>query len=674
MVIKDSIIYARRAGGLEELNINNHETKYHWAGYYVLESIVADTGNTYVYMSGNSRYIGRYNHNTNKYENISNGNLQNKQLGDIDVASNGKVWVTTTNTFKNVAIYDGSNWILYPNPANIYWGFGKIKVINDSSAYLLYASQIYKFHNGIYDSVYTLPSSGAYFSDWDVDAGGGLWIAATNKLIHLQNSNAFIYDASNTPIGTDQFLNVKVGANGHVWTAGNKNKLLEFDGTAWQARALPGFDNSIENFFLDKLSNPKVMSTTSNGIHHLLLYNGSNWSTIPFPFMPFKQAKEMGAASNTYSGALLFATNEGLFTVTQNFSLSGFSDTTTVPHADDVTCFTDNDPNYTPAFGSHEGVCSLPGFDNSQLPSKNVNHICFYNGTYYIGTDSGLVTYNGIFYNNINTSNSPLPSNKITYVTVNNSYCGNYNVLYVGTDNGLAVYQNAQWTVYSTGNIQVNNFYVTGAASFCGDSAVYISTLGNGLIQAYPHGSYNLFNTSNGKLLDDTLHYIKDVQLGECGQFLILGTQHHGLASTGFYNAPLSFNYDTLDWNSGQPIHSSMAIEMFSNSGIGGYIVSTNAGYYSISICGGVPESKETKHQLNWLQQNNQLIVSAPVKFNGKGTIILSNMLGQTVIESDCDTRNGATKLDINNLSSGIYMIRLNIGDETGFSKVILSR
>lgn len=669
ILIHDSLIYTLRGGGIEILNTNTHATDYLWAGYYPVNNIVADTGNTIVFLK-NSNFIGKFDGNTNRYENIWPDSLSSVHLSDIDISSDGKVWAVTWNGTHEVAVYNGIAWSFYPNLYN-YYGFSGVKVINDTSAYVVGNRTIYRFHEGIYDSLYTIQYPAAYdFKDWDADQAGNIWFAVSDTLIHIYEGTVTYFDGSNTPLGNDQFLHVMIGANNHVWTAGNTNNIMEYDGAIWHLKSLQS-NSAIENFTLDSQNYPWVIA--KNNTPQLNKFDGVNWSVIEFPFMPLRNVKAVGLSGGYGSPEEYFANNEGIFRTDGFNNLNDFNDSSSVSHADDVICFSDNNPGYNPVFGSHSGIGNLYDFLNSELPSSKVNHICYYNNTYYIATDSGLLAYNGILYNVINSSNSPLPSDKITYVSAGNSnYCSNANALFVGTDKGIAIYQNAEWKVYDSTTIPVNNFYVTGAMPACFDTAIYVSTLGSGLIKLYPHGGYDMLNTSNGQLLDDSLYYIFEAQLGDCGEYVLMGTGHHGIAYAITYYQQLNFDYDTLfNYNGNIKIHSSKTAAMSQSNSY--CLVGTDSLVYLLMFCGAVNQEPQPK-ELKWYQQDNDLTITVPEKFFGDGNILLMDMLGKTVIERDCDTRSGNIKMDISNLTSGIYIFRLSVGNKTGFSKVAISR
>ena len=508
ILIMDSTIYTFRSGGMEAMNTTTHATSYHFANYFQMTAITSDTGNNYVYLKG-SNYIGRYNNINHHYENILHDSLLNKQYTDIGVSPDGKIWVVTANISKELLIYDGVNWQTFHSPYYLYYGYNGIRVVNDTLAYLFTGNQFFDFHNGQFDSLYTIPSVvGYYYEDYDADQSGNVWIAARYKLIHINGNNVTIYDSLNTPLVNDEFLHVKIGTNGHVWTAGNKSKLLEFDGSTWQVRSLPSNYISIENFSLDSQNNP--WSIVGGTVPRLYKYSSGSWTYIDFPFMPLSKVKTIGTLSNNYNPYGSFANDEGIFSVifSSNY-LYNFSDTSNYQYANEATSFVDNEPNtYSPTFGTNHGIQALSGFNNTLLPNDTINHICYDNGTYYIATNNGLVAYNGILYTNINTSNAPLPSNKITYVTTGDLYCSNTQALYIGTDKGVAIYQNAQWQIFDSSNVSLISFYVTGIQPPCwGDTSIYVSTFGSGLIALYPGSGYDLYNTANGKLLDDTLYH-----------------------------------------------------------------------------------------------------------------------------------------------------------------------
>ena len=544
MMIDDSILYITNHRGLEKINLDDYSISYIWKEFYPVKGIIADTGNTYVCRSDNHKVL-KYNYNTSLYENIWTGIVENKTVTDIEVAQDGKVWAVTANISKDVAIYNGDEWEVFPYPGYIYYGFRGIKLVNDSLAYLLAGNTFYSFHNGVFDTLFT--NYGPTINHWDVDNDGNLWAARGEDLIYIFNDNITIYDTTNCPIGTDDFKIVEIGSNGHVWTCGNSNKLLEFDGTTWQVHSLPSLYAEIENFTLDSQNKPWIVFYNYQG-RQLCTPNGDDWTINHILFMPLTNVKAIGLKTG-YNNYGYFANDQGFFIIHMNsFSIHSFwSPSSTYPFTDDITCFADYSitPAVIPVYGTNSGVGGIQDFDNDQLPSLHVNHITYKDGTYYIATDNGLVAYNGILYTQINTSNSPLPSDEITFVTTDNDWYAESGGLYIATDKGVAIYKNAQWFVYDSTNIPLNNASVSGVLPSPYDDGTYISTLGNGLIKVFPNGDYEVFNTTNENLLDDTLFYVRHMPLMMGRDYVVYRYNHHRDAYTNSWSQNY-FNYDTF--------------------------------------------------------------------------------------------------------------------------------
>ncbi|MGZ4067343.1 MAG: Periplasmic ligand-binding sensor domain-containing protein [Bacteroidia bacterium] len=81
------------------------------------------------------------------------------------------------------------------------------------------------------------------------------------------------------------------------------------------------------------------------------------------------------------------------------------------------------------------------------VPSRKVNALAIDPAhNVWIGTDSGLVKFDGITFTSFNTTNSGISSNKVVSVT-----CGGGNI-YAGTYSGLAVFNGSSFTNYNHAN------------------------------------------------------------------------------------------------------------------------------------------------------------------------------------------------------------------------------
>jgi hypothetical protein len=665
----DSTIYLIRHGGLEAINTSDFSIQHNWTDYHI-RKIVADTSGTFVYLK-DSDFIGRYNPATGEYDDIWPDDFSNKYLVDIDAAPDGKIWALTSGQYSEVAIWNGMSWQFFSYEEFTY-GYGSgIYFINSNKAMILAGNLFFEFQDGNFDSVYF---NAAYFiKDWDVDEAGNLWAAAGPVLIHSFEGETEIFDSLIIPVGNDEFLHVIIGSNGHVWTAGNTNYVYEYTGTGWDVHQVYPYIHDIENLTLNEQDLPWVVAH-SYDLRRLLKPEGNTWTDHIIPFMPFSNPKAVGIKNYYSSNSGYFASESGYFQINLiTMDLVNFMDSTVHPFANNITCFSENDSdeNYYISYGTNHGVYGIQGFDNSQLPSQHVNSICQDYGTYYIATDSGLTTFNGIFYYHFNTDNSPLPSNKITSVTTNYTNCfwsGNGNGLYVGTDKGLAIYQNAQWTVYDSTNINISDFYVTGILPSCNNDETYVSTLGNGMVRIFQNGEYELYNTTNGSFPDDSLYYVKWMSLMECGDFIVVGTRHHGFGYASSWQ-PEYFEFLT-EYGETQIPYSASAVNGFGHSI---NIVSSDNCFFILTPCGSVPEPK-TEQQFKWYQQSEKLTVILPEEFKGTGNIKFTDMTGRTLIETETMISSNKIDLNVEHISNGIYIFSIDNGLKKGYCKVLLTR
>jgi hypothetical protein len=596
-------------------------------------------------------YLGVYDTTSHDWTNINAGQFASSDISGIDLSPNGDFWISS---YHKLGIYSGGNWNIIPTNS-----YGTIRVVNDTSAYFG-NYDLFRYHNGVFDTLPQLPA-GAIPRDMDVAPNGDLWVAAETKLVHYSGNNSQSFDSANTPLGTDKFLRVVIGNNGHVWTSGSASKLYEYDGANWTTHQLPYY-YPVENFTLDSIDHPWVISADiyQGQCRHSSLYiwNGNTFNPgINFTFNPYLEIKSI--ANNAV------ANDDGIFIFNFNFyyyfSFNQFVGGWDYPKTSDLNCLRVHDPTGSTSindimFGTDYGVLNpgyyYPGLDTSVLPNDTINYIDNYNGSDYICTNQGLLIYNGVIYNTFDTSNSPLPSNKITYISVAPTSPA---TLWIGTDQGFAEYYNGQWTVYDSATIGSNNFYVTGILSY--DTTIYVSTLGNGLIEFYSSGGHLIRNTSNGNFADDSLYYVVRVEIPSCfpGYEILTGTNSHGIAEID----PLASTIVYSNTTTGFPFDQSKAgVDLFSTSGY--YLIATNSGLYYSSDCVGIINTKPTA-----------FINIFPNPASGSFTIAncadtdleIFDMYGASVLS--IHSFESETKIDLSDKSSGVYLIRCKGADQT---------
>ncbi len=653
VMIQDSSLYEGRRC-LQIKNIVSGQTEYRWANHAQLYMLLPDKHGNYIFLKDNS-FIGVYDTILQDYVNINTGPLANITITSIGLSPNGNIWAAG---YQQLGLYNGSTWQVYP-----YYGYREIKVIDDSSAYLT-GNPFLKFHNGTFDTLFYLPTN-VYFRDWDIDSLGNLWIAGTNKLIYAHDTTMVFFDSTNTPVGSEKFSKVVVGKNGHVWTCGAKQNLFEYDGTSWTTHALPSNNIYIDNFNLDSLSRPWVIGGDlfNNQFSNMNIYvwNGSNFnSPIDFKFNPYRNIKAISPNS--------LANDDGVFSFNPaNYQISSFVGIPEHIEATQVNCFMTysqyNSSNYFP-YGTNSGVYTqygqVPGLDTTVLPNDTVNCIVNDNGSQYVCTNNGMLVYSGVFYNTLNTTNSPLPSDTITFATVVQNQP--YNKLYIGTANGIAIYSNSQWTIFDAAYFGLNTCYVTGILIQPWDTIAYVTTMGNGLIKLYPSGTFDLLNVSNGGLQDDSLYYASLAELAKCGAYIVIGTKHNGIAVYEFWSN--SFQY--YNASNGYPFTESRAA-INNNYYFGNFLLGTNTGLYWASPCGSVQENN-IYGNLNVYPNPSTGLFSVEQPFMSHIEVL--NTLGEIIFQKE--TKVDKLSINLSNLTKGIYFIRTTDKNQKVFNRKII--
>ncbi len=658
VMIRDSSLYTIRNGGLQIKNRVTLDNDYRWAEHYAMRTVLPDGKGNYFFLKDSS-FIARYDTLLQSYQNINLGPLMNFYINDIGISPNGNIWATANNV---LGIYDGTSWQLFPYSSNI----NNIKIISDTSAYVL-GNEVLFFHQGLFTSMGILPSN-FYYKDWDVDTLGTLWIEGEHEIHVIPNVLSIIFDSTDAPFGSDKLKQLVAGRNGHIWVSGSANKLYEYNGITWIVHALPIGYIYIDNFNLDSLSRPWVIagnyyySTSSFYNTKIYIYNGTSFTqTIDFLFNPYCNATALvdGAISNKYG--IFYFDQQSTYPPFRILDYHGVPDYVNTAN---VNAFEANYPsNPNPPYATNQGIYGIAGLDTSLLPSQIINHVMYDGGSHYISTDSGLVIFDGTIYSYIDTSNAPLPSNKITFTII--SHVNPYNKLYIGTDRGIAIYENTQWTVYDTSNIIINNFNVTGVLPgipYYYDSTTYITTMGGGLIKLYPSGTYDILSTSTGTFQDDSLYYVKYAFLAKCGEFIFCGTKHHGIASWNGWSGNIEYANTSTGYSFDE---SCAASELFSFNYGSGILVGTNTGIYYAFPCSGIRENSPGITSLKWFIDRNNLFITPPPNMYGDVRLKIFDILGREIITTKENVSpNQKISIPVVELNAGIYLVKLKTNKE----------
>ena len=160
---------------------------------------------------------------------------------------------------------------------------------------------------------------------------------------------------------------------------------------------------------------------------------------------------------------------------------------------------------------------------NSGLPSESVKCITIdTTGTIWVGTYmGGLAMWQNNEWTVYNTSNSQIPHNYINAIAVDKN-----NVKWIGTDGGgLVKFDGTNWEVFKTSNSGLPSNVVM--AVHCDDDGVVWAGTYFGGLAKYDMQSWTIYNEENSDLLTDKVVVITEDHNG----ILWLGTQGGGVAS-----------------------------------------------------------------------------------------------------------------------------------------------
>lgn len=183
---------------------------------------------------------------------------------------------------------------------------------------------------------------------------------------------------------------------------------------------------------------------------------------------------------------------------------------------------------------------------NSPLPGNEINCIALdQSGIVWIGTESGLASFNGNNWEVFTTENSPLTDHRIRSLGVDDQ-----NRIWVGTFNGgLALYDSGDWTTYTTANSGLPDNYVKSIA-FDPDQRLWLGLSGG--LASFDGTQWQLFTATGAEVL---LNNVNDV-IFDLSKNIWVCTVNGGLVSMGKNGMLIAFNLA----NSGVPDNTLLAV------------------------------------------------------------------------------------------------------------------
>jgi ligand-binding sensor domain-containing protein len=570
--------------------------------------------------------------------NKGNSGLPSNWVNSIEIDAGGNKWLGTCN---GLTKFDGTTWTVY-NPSNS--GLPDTLVVSlaiDASGNKWvvssggYSDHLTKFDDtapeGTGWTVYNTPNSNWPYSDLysiAIDASGNKWVGTLNIMLanggvakfdetKPTGTNWTLYNDTNSGVPDNTVLSIAIDASGNKWIGAELGGLAKFDGTNYTGTGPTGTGWTVYNWSNSDLP--------SNGVNSIAIdASGNKW---------------IGA--NTY-----FVMYDG-------------------------NKWTEIDPP----------VASMP---NDGVTSIAIDA----SGNKWIGTyGGGLAKYDGTKWTVYNTSNSGLPSDIVTSIEIDAS--GNK---WIGSYNGLAKFdetvpEGTNWIVYNTSTSGLPNNFV---------SSIAIDASGNKWIGTYnglakfdettPEGTgWTVYDTSNSGLPGNI---VTSIAIEANGNKWI-GTEFDEYTGSGLAKfdetAPEGTGWTVYNTsNSGLSSNrvTSITIDKDGNKWVG-----TRKGGLCVFKEGGVVLDVEENNNNNTIPKDYSLMQNYPNPFNpstvisyrlpvnGHVTLKVYDILGKeiaTLVNVEKPAGSYSVNFNGSNLSSGVYIYRIQAGSFTQSRKLVL--
>ena len=168
------------------------------------------------------------------------------------------------------------------------------------------------------------------------------------------------------------------------------------------------------------------------------------------------------------------------------------------------------------------------------LPSSWIISIAIDNNGNKWFAGNGLIKYDGSKFTIFNTSNSKLPDNGISSISVDSK-----NNLWIGTGDGVVKYDGNNWTVYKPSNSGLPDHDITSIAVDRND-VIWIGIRSGGLVR-FDGLNWSVYNSSNSTIPDNSV--IREIKIDKNGNKFV--PFYGGIAKFNdtlwtFYKAPES--------------------------------------------------------------------------------------------------------------------------------------
>ncbi|MNU72006.1 Two component regulator propeller [compost metagenome] len=365
---------------------------------------------------------------------------------------------------------------------------------------------------------YTFPTGVPEFSNRYiyVDDQDIKWVGGFNEGLHKFNNGIWThYTTSNSPLTDNDVKQLTLDTLGNLWMA-TWNKLNKYDiaNNTWTNFNVTG--ESIDILSSLQIDNQNRIwvggGGGSNPSDGLYMYDGTAWTFYNTANSPLTGGY-IPQLEKDLTGKIWGCHYQGLFEI---------NGTTITNHL------------LQPAGFPSNTTATCVDFDS-------------YNNKWVGVYDGGIGKFDGSTWTIYNSSNSPLPENKIWSIAVDQN-----NVVWIGTETkGLVKFDGINWTIYDTGNSVITNNRIN-AISVDKLNNIWIAPMYGGIITHNSLGISGIsgnvyYDVNNNEIQDSTEPFLPNQIINiDSSTFTSItnssGNYYCSIPSSGVYNAKVVVN------------------------------------------------------------------------------------------------------------------------------------
>lgn len=684
---EDSLLWIGTDIGLVCINRTTRETRY----FDEIDGLPHPNITTIAIDSQNCKWIGtggglvKYDDENWVIFITDNSELPSNFIQMLYIDKEENIWIGSGDSHRNfggkLSIFDRTNWKTFDHNSEVPYNYINAMQEDNFGNYWVCTEGGLAKYDGTSWELFTPTNSdisSIRVRSIVIDNNNVKWIGLIDSLNSFDDTTWTTY----APPGSHSIwiYSSAYDSYGKLWL-GTHDGLLQFDGVDW---LIYNHENSelladeITAFIIDEQDNKWLGTFDWHHDHGLIKYDGVNWekyNTSPTG-LPSNYINTIHIDKNNTKWICTdwgLVKHLGTCWVTYDSSNSGlpYNRVGTVDFDSENHLWMSTLGDWPIGFPLVGSLAMFNGSDwavfnksNSGLPSNGISAISISdNDIKWFGTGNGLVRYDGNTWDVFNTDNSPLPHNYVR------SICTVDSKIWVALYYGLAQFDGNEWTFYNQDNSGLPSNKINYIASD-NSGQIWLAT-DSGLVK-FDGIYWEVFNSSNSDLpmdniltvhIQDNIKWLGGISTGlvrfDDLNWQVYNEDNSNILDNTIYS--ISSDFDNNIWM----VCSSYGISIFNKNGI------------VESIPDDHPEVRPEDFHLgnNYPNPfNGKTLIPINLPHSGMVTISLYNVLGQRIQDLFVGKITGGKQtisIKIEDHSSGVYFYSVKFDTKIKFGKML---